>query len=157
MRILFLIVSCYSFCNAQAAQDNGEKMNVFNLPGNTEPISYKLNIKTVMDSQKNIFMFTGDVTISIRVKTTTEELILNADGLNITEVKMTDTNASTIIDVLSYKLSVKNEQLVIKLKAPGLIADRVYDVQIAYSGQLRRDMTGFYLSSYKDEESKSTK
>jgi len=130
---------------------------VFRLPNNTEPISYKLNIKTIIDPENNDFKFTGDVTINIQVKTTTEELILNADGLQITKVEVKDTNALTEVKVRSYSLSVINEQLKIQLDQPGLIADRVYDVQITYSGQLRRDMTGFYLSSYTDEESQSTK
>jgi len=129
---------------------------VFRLPDNTEPISYKLRIKTIIDPENNDFKFTGDVTITIRAKTTTEELILNADGLQITKVEVMGPNASTVA-VRSQSLSVKNEQLKIQLDQPGLIADQVYDVQITYSGQLRRDMTGFYLSSYTDEESQSTK
>lgn len=87
-------------------------------------------------------------------------LTLNADGLNITQIDVTDTtNTSTpiAIGVIGFNFVVKNEQLKIHLDTPGLIADRVYEVRIVYSGKLRDDMTGFYKSSYIDEESHSTK
>lgn len=132
-------------------------MDVFHLPSNTEPISYKLNIKPIMDPVKNNFSFNGDVTIKINVKMSTDELTLNADNLTITTINVIDTNNSMNVRVSSHYFVVKNEQLKIKFDKPGLIADREYDVQIVYSGQLANDMVGFYKSSYMDEESKSTK
>lgn len=153
LRILLLVI----FCSCVLAQEAKEKMDVFRLPNNTEPISYRLNIKPIMDSANNNFTFTGDVTIKIKVKTSTDELTLNADGLKLTSIGVTDTNDTTPVAVNSHTFVVKNEQLKIKLDKPGFIADRVYDVQIGYSGQLANDMIGFYKSSYFDEESKSTK
>jgi len=153
---LFLIVSC----SCVLAQDEAKaEMDVFRLPNSTEPIDYTLKIQTIIEPKSNQFKFTGNVTINIRVKTTTKELILNAVDLEIKQIEISDTNlpTGTNIGSLSYSLSVKNEQLIIQLDQPGLIADRFYNVKITYSGQLRRDMTGFYLSSYLDEESQSTK
>jgi len=149
LKLLFLIV-CYSCVFAQDATTVREKMDVFRLPNNTEPISYTLDVKTFIDPQNNQFTFTGNVIITIRVKITTEELVLNVDDLkiNLIEIK----NSSTKVEVIENYVVVKNEQLIIRLKAPGLIADRVYEVKIAYSGELRNDMTGFYKSWYKDEE-----
>lgn len=157
--ILFLIVSC-SCVLAQGATDEIEKTDVFRLPNDTEPISYQLHIKPTIDPNDNLFIFNGDVSISIKVKSSTDVLTLNADGLNITQINVTDTtNTSTpiVIGVIEFNCVVKNEQLKIHLDTPGLIADRVYEVRIEYTGKLRDDMTGFYKSSYIDKESHSTK
>jgi len=152
LKLLFLIVCC-SCVFAQDATAVKEKMDVFRLPNNTEPISYKLDIQTFIDPQNNKFTFVGTVVITIRVKTSTEELTLNVDDLKINQIHVTDTNSSTNVEVTENHVVVKNEQLIIQLKTPGLIADRLYEVKIEYSGELRNDMTGFYKSWYKDEES----
>lgn len=153
LRILFVVVSC----SCVLTQETKEKMDVFHLPNNTEPISYKLHIMPIMNPEKNDFSFSGNVTIKIKVKSPTDELTLNADDLQITKIDVLDESESKTVEVLSHYFVVKNEQLKIKFNKPGLIADRVYDVQIEYSGQLANDMIGFYKSSYIDVESKSTK
>lgn len=156
LKLLFLIVSC-SCVFAQDATDVKEKMDVFRLPNNTEPISYRLNVQPFIEPENNNFTFIGTVLITIRVKITTGELTLNVDSLKINQIKVKDTNSSTYIEVTGNNIVKKNEQLIIQLKTPGLIADRVYEVEIAYSGELRNDMSGFYKSSYTDENSKKTK
>ncbi|XP_060865932.1 aminopeptidase N-like [Metopolophium dirhodum] len=149
-KLLFLTVCC-SCVFAQDATAVREKMDVFRLPNNTEPISYTLDVQTFIDPQNNQFTFAGTVNITIRVKTSTEELILNVDDLKINQIDVT-TDSTTKVEVTKNYVVVKNEQLIIQLKSPGLIADRVYNVKIAYSGELRNDMTGFYKSWYKDED-----
>jgi len=150
LKSLFLIVCC-SCVFAQDATAVGEKMDVFRLPNNTEPISYTLDVQTFIDPPNNQFTFAGTVNITIRVKTSTEELTLNVDDLKINQIDVTTDSATKVVEVIGNHIVVKNEQLIIQLKSPGLIADRVYNVQIAYSGELRNDMTGFYKSWYKDE------
>jgi len=150
LKLLFLILCC-SCVFAQDGTAVREKMDVFRLPNNTEPISYTLDVQTFIDPQKNQFTFAGTVNITIRVKTSTEELTLNVDDLKINQIDVT-TDSTTDIEVTGNHVVVKNEQLVIQFKSPGLIADRVYHVQIAYSGELRNDMTGFYKSWYKDQD-----
>jgi len=157
LKLLFLIVSC-SCAFAQDATEVREKMDVFRLPNNTEPISYKLNVQPFIEPENNNFTFIGTVLITIRVKITTEELTLNVDDLKINKINVRDTNSSSAeVVVTGNHTVVKNEQLIIQLKTPGLIADRVYEVEIAYSGELRNDMSGFYKSWYTDEKSKKTK
>lgn len=156
LRILFLIISS-SCVLTQGATDESEIMDVFRLPNNTEPISYNLRIRPTIDPENNNFSFTGEVTIHIRVNTSTENITLNAYELNIENVEVKDADSSTKITVKDLKLVAKNEQLIIILDEPGLTADREYKVKIVYSGEIRNDMTGFYKSSYKDDESKSTK
>lgn len=152
LRILFLTLCC-SCVMAQGATNEKEKMDVFRLPNNTEPISYTLIIFPTFDN----FSFTGEVTINIRVIIPTGELTLNAYGLQIKEITVTDESSKAIIPVVSNKTVEKNQQLIIELDKPGLIADREYKVKISYTGKLRDDMTGFYKSSYFDKESNSTK
>jgi len=149
-KLLFLTVCC-SCVFAQDATAVREEMDVFRLPNNTEPISYTLDVQTFIDPQNNQFTFAGTVNITIRVKTSTEELTLNVDDLKINQIDVT-TDSTTKVEVTKNYVVAKNEQLIIQLKSPGLIADRVYNVKIAYSGELRNDMTGFYKSWYKDED-----
>jgi hypothetical protein len=156
-KLLFLVVSC-SCVFAQDATEVRENMDVFRLPNNTEPISYRLNVQPFIIPENNNFTFIGTVLITIRVKITTEELTLNVDDLQINKINVRDTNSSSAeVEVTGNHIVVKNEQLIIQLKTPGLIADRVYEVEIAYSGELRNDMSGFYKSWYTDEKSKKTK
>jgi len=149
-KLLFLTVCCFCVF-AQDATAVREEMDVFRLPNNTEPISYTLDVQTFIDPQNNQFTFAGTVNITIRVKTSTEELTLNVDDLKINQIDVT-TDSTTKVEVTKNYVVAKNEQLIIQLKSPGLIADRVYNVKIAYSGELRNDMTGFYKSWYKDED-----
>lgn len=157
LRILFLILSC-SCALAHGGTSEKEKMDVFRLPNNTEPLSYKLSISPFLDPTTRNFSFAGEVIIDIRVITSTQELTLNAYGLQIGEIEVTDiVDSSMKISVLSNKIVDKNQQLKIQLNKPGLIADRTYKVQIKYTGKLRDDMTGFYKSSYFDRESNRVK
>jgi len=156
-QLLFLFVFC-SCVFVQDATEVREKMDVFRLPNNTEPISYRLNVQPLIEPKNENFTFIGTVWITIRVKITTEELTLNVDDLIINKINIKDTNSSTTeVVVTGNHTVIKNEQLIIQLKTPGLIADRVYEVEIAYSGKLRNDMSGFYISWYTDEQSKEKK
>lgn len=148
LKLLFLIVSC----SCVFAQDETDKMDVFRLPNDTEPISYRLDVQTFIEPENNNFTFIGTVVVTIQAKTSTEEITLNVDDLNINQINVKDKETSTEIEVTGNQVVDKNEQLVIQLKTPGLIADRVYEVKIAYSGELRNDMSGFYKSWYKDEK-----
>lgn len=156
LRILFLFISC-SCVLAQDAISVDKKMDVFRLPNNTEPISYNLKITPRIDPLNDDFTFSGIVTINILVKLSTKVLTLNADSLKIQQIDIKDQNSSTSVEVIDNKFIVKNEQLEIQFNEPGLIVDRIYKVQITYTGKLRNDMTGFYKSSYIDQESKTTK
>lgn len=157
MQIIFCLAIICSCALAQVAPSVNEKMDVFRLPNNTEPLSYSLKIKPIIDPKNNDFTFSGDVTIRIRVKTSTEKLTLNARDLQINTVDIKDVKSSAKVETAGYRLVPKNEQLIIQTNYSELIADREYDVQISFSGELRNDMTGFYKSYYTDKETKSTK
>lgn len=157
LKLWFLIISC-SYVLAQDAAVVKEKMDVFRLPDNTEPTAYRLTITPTIDPDTNNFTFYGEVVINILAKTTTDELTLNSDGLNILKIEVTDTaDTTTKVKVKDHNLVLKNQQLKIKIDKPGLIANRNYDVKISFNGKLRDDMTGFYKTSYVDHESKTTK
>lgn len=155
LRILFLIISC-SCVLAQETISKDEKMDVFRLPNNTEPISYKLQIQPIIDPKNNGFHFIGQVTINILVKSSTDVLTLNAVELkiknkeNIVISKIINNNSLEEIKVTAYDAVEKNEQLKITVEEPGFIANEKYEVKIDYSGELRNDMIGFYRSSYKN-------
>lgn len=159
LRTLFLIAcgSCVLLARGTAAAAT-EKMDVYRLPNDTEPLSYRLMVGPVVGDGDGPFMFSGDVAIRVRAKASTAVLTLNADaGLNVSSVNVTDVETSTKVEVTHLDAVDKNEQLKIRLGDPGLIASREYEVKIAYSGYLRDDMTGFYKSSYVDRKTNTTK
>lgn len=118
---------------------------------------YRLTVRPTIDSKKNVFTFIGEVIIRIRAKTASGVITLNADGLELATVVVMQVDPFEKISVIKSILVPKNQQIKIHLDQPGLVADQLYDVQITYSGALRDDMTGFYKSSYLDEESNTTK
>jgi hypothetical protein len=153
LRILFLI-SC-SCVLAQGKINEDEKMDVFRLPNNTQPTSYRLQITPIIDPLNNNFEFTGEVVINILVKYSTPVLTLNAVELNIQTIEIKNINNMAESITNEFKLVEKNEQLKITIEEPGFIADQQYEVKIKYSGELRNDMIGFYRSSYKNEKSET--
>lgn len=137
----------------------GEKMDVFRLPNDTVPLAYRLNVWPIIDpNAENAFTFSGHVAVRVRAVVSTAVLTLNADrDLNVSQPIVKDMSTLDAVNVTGYGVVAKNEQLVIQLDRPGLVADREYEVQIPFAGRLRTDMTGFYRSSYWDTEANQTK
>jgi len=160
LRTLFLIACgpCVLLARGTAAAAAAEKMDVYRLPNDTEPLSYRLNVGPVVGDGDGPFTFSGNVAINVRARTSTAVLTLNADaGLTVSSVEVIDAETSTKVEVTGSDAADKNEQLKIRLGDPGLIAGREYEVKIAYSGYLRDDMTGFYKSSYVDRKTNTNK
>lgn len=154
---VFSLVALGSCVLAQEPANQSATMDVFRLPGDTEPLSYTLRVWPFVNPEKDSFTFEGEVVIRVLAINGTDELTLNAVDLNVMSVAVTDLDKNTELDPVGFAVVARNEQLKIQVGSPGLIADRTYDVKIKYTGNLRDDMTGFYRSSYQDPATKGTK
>lgn len=123
---------------------------IYRLPNNTIPESYDISIWTLIENSD--FQFNGNVTIRIKVLTTTTFITLHQSELTINSVTLTNLASNenifvNLTDQLDY--TKINEFLTITFDNKYmLIGGNYYNLTIAYNGTLRSDDAGFYRSSY---------
>jgi puromycin-sensitive aminopeptidase len=110
----------------------------YRLPRNVIPMRYTLKLSPDLDTN----IFSGKVTIKLSVKTRTNTIMLNSKNLTIVSIcvnKKVENN---------FKIDSQTERLIIttrkKLK-PGIVY-----LRIKYLGILNNELTGFYRSTYRD-------
>lgn len=130
------------------AENGTGQMDVFRLPGDVFPESYTLKVATDFAN----LAFSGHVEILIKTVKSTCRLTLNAKDVNVTRVAVVDHKSNAPLDVVDYYLVDRNEQLIIDLNDTKIcvIASRLYIIRIEYNASLRDDMSGYYKSSYKE-------
>ncbi|EDV93345.1 aminopeptidase N [Drosophila grimshawi] len=120
----------------------------YRLPNNTEPVDYNVEITT--NVHKGETAFTGKVIISLIVTEDTPEIVVHARQLEFIDViiRKADATAET---KLEYSRDLEREFY--KLTAKDVIFEEgsSWVLTITYSGTLRSDNGGFYLSTYTDE------
>lgn len=131
---------------------SAEEMDAFRLPSNVFPVSYELKVSTDFE---NLTYF-GRIDIVVQATVKTCRIILNAKDVYVNEVEVIDQKLSVNLPIVDYYLVDKNEWLVIALNDTNacLISSRKYIVKVVFEASLRRDMTGFYKSSYKENDVK---
>lgn len=115
------------------------------LPGDTVPESYALAIEPNLETVNN--SLTGQVYILIGVKTTTPVITLNAKGLTIQQVLITDMSTGRDVKVDYWDYADDREQLNIYVDRR-VLANRKYTIYIRFVGTLRDDHNGFFKSFY---------
>lgn len=138
------------YAGPAANDDGGRAMDSFRLPTEVEPVSYELRVDTDF----------GDLTYAGRVKIVVTvppgrsacRLALNAKELNVTGVQVRDQKLDRPVTVVEYGLVDRNEQLIVRLNDTDgcLISKRDYVVDVTFGAPLRNDMSGYYKSSYKE-------
>lgn len=116
-----------------------------NLPDDTKPESYTLNV--VPDFKRENASFVGQVDILIVVKTTTYMITLNSKNLALNGIRVTDENTNRNITVNSWSYAKDEEQVKILLDEH-VLANRKYMISIRFKGLLRDDGNGFFKSYY---------
>ena len=110
----------------------------YRLPRNVIPLRYNLKIVPNLDTAT----FWGTVIFKLSVKTQTNTIMLNSKNLNIISIRMNKKLEN------NFKLDLKTERLIIttrKMLKPGIVCLRIH-----FSGILNNDLTGFYRSTYLD-------
>ncbi|XP_050432825.1 uncharacterized protein LOC126840878 [Adelges cooleyi] len=146
---VILLIFCNSVFGIDEPVKNGDaKMDVFKLPNDIMPESYDLTIDPNFEGPHENFTFQGDVTIVVAIKAqSTRVITLNSKDLSIVNVSVSDVQSRRLISVVDIVEMTKNEQLEIHVKED-LVSGQKYYLKISFAGKLRNDMTGFYKSSY---------
>jgi aminopeptidase N len=115
------------------------------LPKTSVPLSYDLSLKTSLRSVER--EFSGTVKIQIEVIEATDTITLHNRGLAIESVTMIDSDGIALD--ASYRLEPEKDFMHIVVESRQLLVAEALTVEIAFTGSLRLDMSGFYRSSYK--------
>lgn len=132
-----------------SSSNNGmAEMDVFRLPTDVFPVAYGLEVATNFVD----LTYTGRVEIVVQTTTAVCQIVLNAKDLLVTGVEVIDQKLNESLKITESYLVEKNEQLIIQLNETVrcLIPSRSYVVKIEFGASLRNDMSGYYKSSYKE-------
>ncbi|XP_015604734.1 uncharacterized protein LOC107272255 [Cephus cinctus] len=121
------------------------------LPRTIYPSSYDIFVTPYLEEDN--FVFDGKVTIMMTVAENTSAIILQANELTINSI-IVFKNLIYPLKVSSYTLNPTTHRFNIYLDST-VVAGTILSVYISYSGILNDDMTGFYRSSYRDEDGKT--
>lgn len=124
-------------------------MNVFRLETKVLPVSYALEMDTNFDD----FTYAGHVEILIRTVVTTCRVVVNSKELEVTAVEVFDHESNKPLSVLNHYPMERNEQYVVIMNdtaADCLVPERLYVVNASFKASLRDDMSGYYKSSYRE-------
>lgn len=118
------------------------------LPGTTVPIHYELTIdaRKVHTVERN---YSGSVLIYVDVVNDTDTITLHNRELDIETLIVTRTYPTR--DILEHELEydIPKDFMHVHIISESLFEGDKLEIVIEFKGQLRLDMTGFYKSSYK--------
>ncbi|VVC40908.1 Hypothetical protein CINCED_3A014501 [Cinara cedri] len=131
---------------ALAARDSFGDQD-FRLPSNTAPISYDLQFYPIFNGANSTF--TGVAKITFKAFTSDKIIVLNQKDLTVNTVLVTDITTQKNQTISQTINKPDYEQYEIYLNS-AYIKGRNYLLTITYGGQIRNDLTGLYMSSYKE-------
>lgn len=128
----------------------------YRLPNNTHPETYDLSLYTRVD--QNIFHFNGMVRIGIVVDQPTNEIVLHAKQLVVSNVRLfrIAAGAPKEVGTLPPVYEAVSEFLRIRTDNVNLLAGDRLSLEITYSGTLRTDSHGLFRTSYTNTAGKET-
>ncbi|XP_067653450.1 uncharacterized protein [Haliotis asinina] len=134
-------------CNAAKGKED-----VIFLPKTVKPIFYDLEMRPNMyEGEPSTFTFTGYVKITVECLQPTNEVILHANKLDITSGSVdfaVGEGDSDDVKYMSHDLDSANQLLKIHLNKK-MVKNKIYYLKMNFTGPLKDDLVGFYLSSYK--------
>lgn len=123
-----------------------EAENQLILPKTSAPQRYNIHLD-VRNIQTGSRDFTGRVEIDVQVRENTDKIIIHSKTQVIHELTVTSKDGLTEVSVFDYHLSPAADTLTIYF-ANDLAANSEIVVSIKYSTQLLVAASGFYLTSY---------
>lgn len=141
--IIFVLVASVVNGQATPASPPGEQLPWMNvrLPRDIVPMTYGI----MLDVDLTTSVVTGDVNITCNVTTPTKYVLIHAKDMDIsaTHVSYPGNSTLNLVKTLFYEM---NDFYVIQLQE--LLSTRPVSVHIAFNYTLRKDLAGFYRSSY---------
>lgn len=142
---IFLVLFLTSTWAAPFADDDES----LRLPKTSIPLSYDLTLKTKVNVNQR--GFTGTEKINIEIIKNTNVITLHNHGLSIQSVKLVDGDKVEIPQ--THVLEAEKDFMHIEIGSRELLVGEKFSLEIAFSGFLQLDNTGFYRSSYRFENS----
>ena len=149
--ILIIFVLVASVVNGQATPTSpspGEQLPWMNvrLPQDIVPMTYEI----MLDVDLMMSVVAGDINITCNVTTPTRYVLIHAKDMDVgaTHVSYPGNSALDLVNTSSYEM---NDFYIIQLKEMLLTGPPV-SVHIAFNYTLRKDLAGFYRSSYTSSE-----
>lgn len=123
--------------------DTSGNASDYRLPGNLMPTSYDLTLQPFLDNST----FNGWVTINFVVTNATDSIVLNIHKSSINLINTAISAESRTLTVSNTTIDDVHEMVTFSLNET-LAAQSSVRIDIVYSGVLREDMLGFYISTY---------
>ncbi len=115
----------------------------YRLPRHVIPTRYDLRLEPDLAGAT----FTGQVTITITVKQTTQTILLNAVDLVLQSAVVEDANQRQFKALI--ELEQKTQRAILSFQEP--IHPAEWRLHLSFQGKLNDQLRGFYRSTYKDE------
>lgn len=145
----FLLVVFFALIEGAPTPD-ADDADPSRLPRSSHPVSYDITLLTNMDFvTTGERAFGGEVKIVIKIDENTNEIVLHNRNLRVEENDVT-----LMLDARSIPLTISyssDYNFMIIHTEEELTKDSELTLEIKYTGELDREMAGFYRSSYRIE------
>jgi aminopeptidase N len=139
----------------KSAKDAQTESAKYRLPGDSHPLDYEINLEPDMAK----FSFSGSETVRLKVDKSTNQIVLNALDLQITDTEIVEVSDATSKEPKLAKpqhLTLKPDTAKEKVAfvAPLTLNPGVYQLSCNFRGTLNTKLQGFYRASYEDANHK---
>lgn len=137
--IIVVVVGTTSSSSTSSATE--QWMNV-RLPGTITPEEYTIHLNVALEGN---FPVEGSTTITARVNSSTQYVIIHTKDMSINEATVTQNSGQITIERKFFY--PENDYYVMELSHP--LQPGMVDIFLSFNYTLRVDLVGFYVSSYK--------
>ncbi|XP_064551050.1 aminopeptidase Ey-like [Drosophila montana] len=155
MRLLLLLVASWAVLGVALAESS---YNYFRLPTALRPRKYVLRVLTHLEDPENL-RFEGSVKIKFEVMENTRNITLHAKNLTINQSQITlrDTSIDNRKNcIASTEVNTAHDFYVMRM-CDELNAGEIYELTMPFSGELNRQLEGYYRSSYTEPDTNKTR
>ena len=117
-------------------------MNKKRLPKSTYPNRYEIELDVDLDK----FSYTGTQKVDLNVVETTNKIVLNSVGIQVTKAKIQNTEQD-----ISLEVSYIEEDEKIVFESEEVLSKGLYKLYLEFNSEITNDLKGFYKSSYMSE------
>ena len=117
-------------------------MNKKRLPKSTYPNRYEIELDVDLDK----FSYTGTQKVDLNVVETTNKIVLNSVGIEVTKAKVQNTEQD-----ISLEVSYIEEDEKIVFESEEVLSKGLYELYLEFNSEITNDLKGFYKSSYMSE------
>ena len=118
-------------------------MNKKRLPKSTYPNRYEIELDVDLDN----FSYTGAQKVDLNVVETTNNIVLNSVGIEVTKAIIQTTNQDIPLEVNYIE---EDEKIV--FESQETLSEGVYELYLEFNSEITNDLKGFYKSSYMSED-----